>query len=87
MNFCYKSSSALLFGEEWHIIIENQPLLISEFKDQFEQLARGQVDKAKSSLNEITSFDFDQYTVGFFIGHQMINLSKLFWIKQRDHKT
>ena len=66
MNFCYKNSSALLFGEEWHIIIENQPLLISEFKDQFEQLARGQVDKAKSSLNEITSFDFDQYTVGFY---------------------
>ena len=66
MNFCYQKSSAQLFGEEWHITMENQPLLISEFKDQFEQLARGQVDKTKSSLNEITRFDFDQYTIGFY---------------------
>lgn len=66
MNFCYQNSSGQLFGEEWHITIENQPLLISEFKDQFEQLARGQVGKAKSGLNEITRFDFDQYAVGFY---------------------
>lgn len=66
MNFCFQNTNGILFGEQWQIRVYNQPLLISEFKDQFEQLARGQVGKTKSSLNEVTSFDFDQYSIGFY---------------------
>jgi hypothetical protein len=66
INFCFRESYTLIFDTHWQLKVRNQPLLQSEFEDQFYQLARGQQGRSKSNLNEVQWFEFEKYFAGFF---------------------